>query len=147
MKISEADEKDYEELVEVWEASVRATHHFLPEAEIQRLRPQLLTHYLPATELHCIRALEGYIVAFIGLEDTHIAMLFVRPEYRGDGYGRRLTKWAIAEKNARTVDVNEQNVQAVGFYLRIGFVVAGRSATDDRGEPFPILHLRQAERP
>lgn len=30
----------------------------------------------------------------------------------------------------------------MGFYLRMGFAVAGRSETDDVGRPFPILHLR-----
>jgi putative acetyltransferase len=40
------------------------------------------------------------------------------------------------------VDVNEQNDQAVGFYRRMGFEVAGRSAVDGLGQPFPLLHMR-----
>ena len=69
-------------------------------------------------------------------------MLFVRPEYRGRGCGRKLVEWAVARQEADSVDVNEQNPQAMGFYLRMGFAVAGRSETDDVGRPFPILHLR-----
>lgn len=69
-------------------------------------------------------------------------MLFVRPEYRGRGCGRKLVEWAVARQGADSVDVNEQNPQAMGFYLRMGFAVAGRSETDDAGRPFPILHLR-----
>ena len=42
----------------------------------------------------------------------------------------------------RTLDVNEQNPQAVGFYEHEGFVVAGRSPVDDAGRPFPLLHMR-----
>lgn len=80
--------------------------------------------------------------AIIGLDGSHIAMLFVRPEYRGRGCGRKLVEWAVARQEADSVDVNEQNPQAVGFYLRMGFSVAGRSETDDAGRPFPILHLR-----
>jgi hypothetical protein len=51
-------------------------------------------------------------------------------------------EWAVARQEADSVDVNEQNPQAMGFYLRMGFAVAGRSETDDVGRPFPILHLR-----
>ena len=43
---------------------------------------------------------------------------------------------------ATLVDVNEQNEQAVGFYLRLGFVVISRSACDDTGRSYPILHLQ-----
>ena len=42
----------------------------------------------------------------------------------------------------RTLDVNEQNPQAVGFYEHEGFVVAGRSPVADAGRPFPLLHMR-----
>lgn len=132
---------DFEELAEVWEASVRATHDFLSEADIRELRSLLPVRYLPAVELRCLRD-AGRIVAFIGLNGSHIAMLFVRPEYRGRGCGRKLVEWAVARQGADSVDVNEQNPQAMGFYLRMGFAVAGRSETDDAGRPFPILHLR-----
>jgi putative acetyltransferase len=37
--------------------------------------------------------------------------------------------------------VNEQNDQAVGFYRRMGFEVASRSAEDGLGQPFPLLHM------
>jgi hypothetical protein len=43
---------------------------------------------------------------------------------------------------ATTVDVNEQNPQAVGFYLHIGCEVVGRSELDGMGKPYPLLHLR-----
>ena len=38
--------------------------------------------------------------------------------------------------------MNEQNEQAVGFYLHQGFVIAGRSELDGTGKPYPILHLQ-----
>jgi putative acetyltransferase len=44
-----------------------------------------------------------------------------------------------------TVDVNEQNEQAVGFYLKMGFQVEGRSDEDGFGKPYPLLHMRLAE--
>ena len=133
MSVVKVGPDDFEELAEVWEASVRATHDFLSEADIRELRSLL--------PVRCLRD-AGRIVAFIGLNGSHIAMLFVRPEYRGRGCGRKLVEWAVARQGADSVDVNEQNPQAVGFYLRMGFAVVGRSETDDADRPFPILHLR-----
>ncbi|MBD5359047.1 MAG: GNAT family N-acetyltransferase, partial [Bacteroides sp.] len=39
------------------------------------------------------------------------------------------------------VDVNEQNISALNFYLAKGFKVTGRDETDEAGRPYPILHL------
>jgi len=39
--------------------------------------------------------------------------------------------------------VNEQNVDARGFYEALGFAVVGGSPVDDMGLPFPILHMRR----
>jgi len=33
----------------------------------------------------------------------------------------------------------------VGFYLRMGFEVVGRSELDDFGKPYPLLHMRLRE--
>jgi putative acetyltransferase len=43
---------------------------------------------------------------------------------------------------ATQVDVNEQNEQAVGFYLKIGAEIIGSSELDGLGKPFPLLHTR-----
>ena len=37
---------DFDELTCLWEASVRATHHFIPEAYIQKLKPLVWSVYL-----------------------------------------------------------------------------------------------------
>jgi len=51
-------------------------------------------------------------------------------------------EFAVARLAAREVDVNEQSLQAVGFYCRLGFEVAGRSPTDALGHPYPMLHMK-----
>lgn len=69
-------------------------------------------------------------------------MLFVDNSHRGKGIGKRLILYAIEELHVTKVDVNEQNVQAVGFYTHVGFHVVGKSETDNEGKPYPILHLQ-----
>lgn len=44
MRLEQAERGDYQVLIALWEASVRATHHFLPEEEIAPLRELILEH-------------------------------------------------------------------------------------------------------
>ncbi|MBI3906098.1 MAG: GNAT family N-acetyltransferase, partial [Pseudomonas fluorescens] len=46
---------DYEELTRVWEASVRATHDFLPDSYIELLKNLVLTRYLDSVMLICTK--------------------------------------------------------------------------------------------
>ena len=52
-----------------------------------------------------------------------------------------LLERAFRSFDATKVDVNEQNPQAVGFYLHHGFRVVARSETDSTNKPYPLLHL------
>lgn len=134
--------EEYPRVVEVWEASVRATHDFLTEADIQFYRP-LVQDGLPHVEhLLGMRDHDGQVVGFIGVVGIKTEMLFIHPAWRGQGIGRRLLTHAVEVLGATLVDVNEQNPQAAGFYDRMGFEVIRRSALDGTGKPFPILHLR-----
>ena len=107
---------DYNEIADVWEASVRSSHHFLTENDIAFYKPLVINRYLPAVELYVMRE-NGKIVAFIGLAGDNIEMLFVRPDKQGKGYGTALVDYAIKSKGIRKVDVNEQNEIALHFYL------------------------------
>jgi putative acetyltransferase len=133
---------DFPRVVDVWEASVRATHHFLAEADIQFFKPLVREELPHVAQLACMRDGEGQVAGFIGVEHNKVEMLFVHPSWRGQGIGRQLMTYAITALGASRVDVNEQNTQAVGFYMRMGFEAIGRSEEDGLGKPFPLLHLR-----
>jgi putative acetyltransferase len=133
---------EYETLVDLWEASVRATHHFLKEEDILYFRPLILNTYLDAVELRCAKNDPGNILGFLGVAENNLEMLFIHPKNRGMGIGRKMLEYAIEELNVQKVDVNEQNEQALGFYLKQGFEVVGRSALDGSGKPYPILHMK-----
>ena len=133
---------DFSRIVEVWEASVRKTHHFLTEADVESFEPLVEQELRSVAELACVRDGAGQVVGFVGVEKDKVEALFVHPEWRGQGTGRRLLEHAVRTLTATRVDVNEQNEQAVGFYQRMGFGVVGRSELDGLGKPFPLLHMR-----
>ena len=135
-----ASDIDFPILIEVWESSVRATHDFLPEEEINYLKPLILNEYFKQVLIHKY-VLNGQIVGFIGTSSDTIEMLFIDPNYIGQGIGRILTDFAVKDLNVKRVDVNEQNVQAMKFYEKLGFKVIGRSELDGQAKPYPILHL------
>ncbi|KPA99528.1 MULTISPECIES: GNAT family N-acetyltransferase [Pseudomonas] len=133
---------DYLELTEVWEASVRATHDFLPDSYIELLKNLVLTRYLDAVMLICTRDSRQRISGFAGVAAGKVEMLFIAPPHRGQGLGKLLLWYAIDHLNADRLDVNEQNPQAIGFYFKQGFEVVGRSEHDGMGQPYPLLHLQ-----
>lgn len=145
--VTRATPQDRPRIFEVWEASVRATHHFLAEDDIQFLIPRARTALATYEPLHCLRNESGEVDAFIGVAGVNIDLLFVHPARRGMGLGRTLVEFAIRELGATDLDVNEQNPQAVGFYEHLGFRTISRSPLDAQGRPFPILHMRLAPQP
>ena len=95
-KIEPVVKSDYGQLIEVWEASVRATHHFLPEADIQYFKPLILDKYFDAVELSCVKE-NGKIIAFMGVEADMCHMLFIHPDHFG-----KKNRYAIDEVRNRT---------------------------------------------
>ncbi|QNK61689.1 GNAT family N-acetyltransferase [Pedobacter sp. PAMC26386] len=132
---------EFTEMAELWEASVRATHHFLKEQDIQFFKSLLLNEYFKLVNLYCIRDENGLILGFMGIEGDKLEMLFVHPSAMGKGIGKGLLTHALLTYKVNKVDVNEDNTQAAGFYEKMGFKTISRSALDGMGKPFPILHM------
>jgi len=132
-------------LLALWERSVRATHTFLNEADIVFYRPLVAEIFAGgALELWVLTDEADVPIGFLGLAGNAIEALFLEPAYLGRGDGRRLIAHAQELRSgALTVDVNEQNAAARGFYEALGFEVVARSLVDETGRPYPILHMRR----
>jgi putative acetyltransferase len=147
-RIRRATPGDRDVLFDTWLRSVRATHAFVAEADIESFKP-LVRDYLASGETECwvVCDADGAVMGFMGLAGPKMESLFLAPEFHGRGVGRRLVEHARALRGELTVDVNEQNTAAVGFYKACGFIVEGRSELDDAGRPYPLLHMRLEARP
>ena len=140
-QVVKINKTEYKEVVDVWEASVRATHHFLKDGDIEYFKPLILNKYLDAVELRSIRNRNNEIIGFSGVANHNLEMLFIHPDHRGQGIGKKLLEFSINEMEVYKVDVNEDNKPAVGFYLHNGFKTVDRSELDSLGKPYPILHM------
>lgn len=129
-------------LLEIWEKSVRETHLFLPESEIQNIKQNFLPEALKNITHLIIAQDDERPIAFIGIEGQKLEMLFVTPEYRGKGVGRKMIEYAIKHFSINELTVNEQNPQAKEFYEHLGFKVYKRSEIDEQGNPYPILYMK-----
>lgn len=145
MRVRRARPEDRVTLLELWERSVRATHHFLAEADIVALRPLVATELSGDTVDWWVLDSGDGPIGFLGYTPGTIEGLFIDPDHTGRGAGKLLVQHAQSlSTEALAVDVNEQNEAALRFYEAVGFVIAGRSPTDTGGRPFPLLHLKRA---
>ena len=85
---------------------------------------------------------EGKAIGFMGIEEQKLEMLFVLPEKRGKGIGKKLIDYGIKNYSINELTVNEQNPQAKGFYEHLGFKVYKREEVDEQGNPYPILYMQ-----
>lgn len=145
MKIYEVTERPEDlikRLLTVWEASVRATHLFLSGEEILTIKnyvPEALTG-IP----HLIVAEDDtqQPIAFIGIAEQTLEMLFIAPDMHGHGLGKQLIQYGIGTYGINHVAVNEQNPKAKGFYEHMGFSVYKRTELDEQGNPYPLLYMQ-----
>ncbi|MEP6494987.1 MAG: GNAT family N-acetyltransferase [bacterium] len=143
--VRRAQPGDRAQLLDVWERSVRATHHFLTNDDVVALRP-LVDQELAgdAVDWWTLLSSEETIAGFLGFANDTIEALFIDSEHRCRGGGTFLVSHAQSLASSRlSVDVNEQNPAAVAFYAAAGFVVVGQSPTDSGGRPFPLLHMKR----
>ena len=145
MNVRRAVPADRDVLLDIWLRSVRATHTFLSEEDIQFFLP-LVRDCLASGELEVwvLCSDSEALMGFMGMSGSKMEALFLAPEFHRSGGGRRLVRFAQALMGELTVDVNEQNPTACRFYEACGFVVEGRSELDSTGRPFPLLHMRLA---
>lgn len=128
-------------LLTVWESSVRATHLFLSDREIKTIREYVPQALKGIAHLVIAEDETGCPAAFMGIENSTLEMLFISPEERGKGLGKRLLQYGIENYAVVRLTVNEQNPQARGFYERMGFQVYKRTDLDEQGNPYPLLYM------
>lgn len=148
--IRPAHASEQEVLHALWERSVRATHHFLGEKDINYYSP-MVWEFLASPDIEIwVAASDGtnMPLGFMGLDRDDsgtgwkLEALFVDPAAARKGVGSQLVRHARLLKGELVLDVNKQNPGAIAFYHSQGFTETGRASVDGAGKPFPLIHMK-----
>ncbi len=129
-------------LIEIWEDSVKATHLFLSSSEIKSIKKYVPQALLEVDHLLIIKDKKQKIIAFAGVDNQRLEMLFIKNSERGKGYGKQLLNHVIKKYQINELTVNEQNPQVVAFYKNMGFNTYKRTEIDEQGNPYPLLYMK-----
>jgi putative acetyltransferase len=143
IRIEKYRDEDREELIGLWERSVRATHHFLQAGDLEYIKSLVLEIDFHAFEVYCAFTAPHQLAGFLGVAGQKLEMLFLDPAFIGKGMGKTLMQFALKELKVNAVDVNEGNENAVQFYKKAGFQVYERTPLDSSGKPYPILKMKR----
>lgn len=138
-----AIEKDYPEILTVWQSSVEATHHFLTSENIAEIKIQLQSA-LPKIKIILAIDETNKIVGFSAVSNGHLDMLFLDAKSIGKGIGSDFFNYMMKMYPFDSLEVNKDSPAALKFYVKKGFKVVKESPIDDAGRPFPILHMEKA---
>lgn len=140
-EIKPYEDRYRDQMISLWERSVRATHDFLEPGDIDYYKQLVNEIDFYAFDVYCLVAGEK-VLGFMGISGDKIEALFLDPDHIGKGLGKKLMYFALDELMANKVDVNEQNTHAVEFYSQFGFRSYARTEKDDAGKDYPILKMR-----
>ena len=122
--IRKFQESDTTQVMEIWLNGNKDAHSFIPpeywESHREMVREQLLQ-----AEVYVYKT-EGTIQGFIGIQDEHIAGIFVKPESRCAGIGKQLLDYAKKRHAVLTLQVYTKNRRAaVGFAANASEIRSG----------------------
>ncbi|GKS53460.1 hypothetical protein IGK38_002344 [Enterococcus pernyi] len=147
MKIIEVKDRNsalIEQLLKIWESSVRATHLFLSNNEIEEIKKYVPQALKEIPRLIIVESENQVPIGFMGIAEQHLEMLFISKEERGKGLGKKLLEYGIEKYSVNSLAVNEQNPLAKSFYEHMGFEVYKRTEVDEQGNPYPLLYMSLA---
>jgi putative acetyltransferase len=131
-----------EQVIEVWEQSVRTTHHFLQISDIDFYKNLVQGIDFNSFDVYCAFNDTAEMVGIIGVADYKLEMMFLKPSVIGKGVGKFLMDFILKDLKVVKVDVNEGNLNAINFYKKFGFHMYDRMPLDDHGKPYPILKMK-----
>lgn len=149
MEIIEVKEKTpalIQQLLAIWESSVKATHLFLSDEEIKNIKQYVPKALKEIPHLIIAENKNGYPIGFMGIADQKLEMLFILNEERKKGIGKKLLRYGIVNYSVNELTVNEQNSLAKGFYEHMGFQVYKKTDIDEQGNPYPLLYMKRGKK-
>jgi len=126
-------EKDIEDIIEVWYQASLIAHPFLTEQFLEQEDNNLRERFLPNSQTW-VYEMQGRVVGFISLLDNEVGGIFVHPFWQRQGIGKALMDKASSLHENLELDVFAANKQGRSFYAKFGFEPVKKFRDETNGE-------------
>ncbi|RNC62961.1 MAG: putative N-acetyltransferase YjaB [Candidatus Dichloromethanomonas elyunquensis] len=131
---------DQDEVLRVWLKESLQSHSFIPAEFWKGYLDTLKYQYLPHGKTF-IAERDGRIVGFISLIGNYVGALFVASEFQRQGIGRALLNFAHKSTGSLFVDVYKENIRALDFYTKFGFIIRREKIQQETGQPLITMYI------
>ncbi len=138
--IRKYEDRDLEEVLDVWYQASIIAHSFLTDEFFEQERENIRNIYMPNAD-SWVYVDEGRVVGFISLADNEVGGIFIYPECQGRGIGQALMNKARELHRALELEVYKDNLKARRFYERYGFVAFKEYLFEDTGQLMVRMRL------
>ena len=122
------EEKDTNQIMQIWLAGNTETHDFIPEdywlSQFTSVQEQLLQANIHVYEQ------DSKIQGFAGMTGNYLAGIFVDKKYRSLGIGKALLDHIKTMYPVFSLNVYQQNQRAVKFYSREGLRITEKGVDE-----------------
>ena len=133
---------EIEVLIRIWlEGNIR-THSFIhPDYWLSHI--DYMRQALPHADVY-VCEVNGEIAGFVGIDDNHIAGVFVDKSHRSQGVGTSLIEFIKQHHFTLTLAVYKKNEKALQFYSKLGFAVTEERIDTRTGEKEVLMRWNRA---
>jgi putative acetyltransferase len=137
--IRKREEKDTDEIMNVWYQASSLAHPFLEADYVEKAKKDLRDVYIPNTETWVYEE-NSSVIGFISMIGNEIGGLFVLPNKHFKGIGTRLVDFIKELHVELEVEVFERNAIGRAFYEKYGFLQIGRYYHTESNNDILRLH-------
>lgn len=131
-----------EEIIRIWLDGNMQAHSFIqPGYWLEHIG--YMRSALPRSEVY-VCELDGNIVGFIGLEEHHIAGMFIDKRQRSKGIGTSLIGFIKEKHFTLSLTVYKKNGNAMQFYQRHGFAAVEERIDTSNNEVEVLMRWNRA---
>jgi len=118
--IRKHEEKDLEDILDVWYQASTLAHPFLDSTFVKKVKKDMREIYIPGSETWVYEE-KGKVIGFIGMQGNEIGGLFVLPNHHSKGVGTQLVNFIKELHEELEVEVFKKNKIGRAFYDKYGF--------------------------
>ena len=139
-KICNREDSLISELINIWRKSTLDLNTLTID-NIKILESHIKKDLINIENLILVKDENNSIIAFMGIEDNDLKMIFVDPSYKKMGLGKELVSLAIEKHNVNKISVMSPYLPSLNFCSKLGFKIDDTIKNANDNSNF-ITHLK-----